>query len=126
MTSSRSKIVERPSNVTTIGILTIVSGALNLLGGCGLTVSIVVGTIGLGLLCAPLTILPCVLGVFEIIYGAKLLANPPQPIQPSQAIAILEIATVLFANVVSLVVGILALVFYNDQTVKDYFEAINS
>jgi hypothetical protein len=126
MTSSKPKIVERPSNVTAVAILTIISGAINILGGCGVTVSIVVGTIGIGLLCAPLTLLPCVLGIFEIIYGAKLLANPPQPVKPSQAIAILEIAMVLFLNVISLVVGILALVFYTDQTVKNYFEAINS
>lgn len=41
-------------------------------------------------------------------------------------IAVLEILTVLYLNIYSLVVGILALVFYNDQEVKDYFEAINA
>ncbi len=70
-------------------------------------------------------ILPFVLGIFEIIYAAKLLANPPQPVQPSQAIAIMEICCILFANVISLVVGILALVFYNDVTVKAYFAKLN-
>lgn len=118
--------ITKPGNVTTLGIITIISGGLNLIGGCGLTLSIVLGTFGIGLLCAPLTILPCVLGVFEILYGAKLLANPPQPVKPSQAIAILEIATILFLNVISLIVGILALVFYNDQEVKAYFESINN
>jgi hypothetical protein len=126
MTSSKLKNIERPSNVTAIAILTIVSGAINIVGGCGVTISIVVGTIGIGLICAPLTLLPCVLGVFEILYAAKLLSNPPQPVLPSQAIAILEIAMILFLNVISVVVGILALVFYNDQTVKDYFAEINS
>jgi len=126
MTASKSsRILEKPGKVTALAIATIVSGAINIIGACGLTVSIVLGTFGFGLICAPLTILPSVLGIFEIIYGAKLLSNPPQPVKPSQAIAILEILTVLFLNVISLVVGILALVFYNDQEVKDYFAEIN-
>ena len=127
MTPSKSaKAVERPSKLTGLAIATIVSGAINMIGACGLTASVVLGTLGIGIICAPLTLLPSVLGFFEIMYGAKLLANPPTAVKPSQAIAALEIAMVLYLNVISLVVGILAFVFYNDQEVKDYFAEINA
>jgi hypothetical protein len=118
--------IQKPSNVTALGVLTIVSGALNLLGGAGLTISVVLGTFGLGLLCVPITALPTVLGVFEILYGIKLVQVPPQPVKPSQTLAILELLTFFYFNVISGVVGILALVFYNDPEVKEYFETINA
>lgn len=124
--SASNATIEKPSNLTALAILTIISGALNILGGCSITASVVLGTLGIGIICAPLTILPCVLGIFEVMYGAKLLANPPKPVKPSPAIAILEISTILYLNLISLVVGILALVFYGDRAVKEYFERINS
>lgn len=127
MTASKAtRTIEKPGKVAALGIATIVSGAVNLMAACGITLALVLGTLGLGIICAPLTILPAILGIFEILYGVKLLTNPPQPVRPSQPIAILEIAMVLYLNVISLVVGILALVFYNDVEVKDYFETINA
>jgi len=93
--------------------------------GLGLTATTVIGTLGIGLLCIPLTICPSVLGIFEILYAVKLMANPPQPVKPSQVIAILEICCFLLGDVVGPVVGILALVFYNDIEVKTYFAHIN-
>jgi hypothetical protein len=78
-----------------------------------------------GVVCLPITILPTILGVFEIIYAAKLLSTQPQPVQPSQPIAVCEIAMILGFNIFSMVVGILALIFYNDVTVKEYFARIN-
>ena len=66
-----------------------------------------------------------ILGIFEIIYALKLLSNPPQPVRPSTTIAILEILCVLAGNVFSMIVGILALVFYNDPQVKEYFAKLN-
>ncbi len=117
---------EKPGQVTAIAIMTLISGILNILAAFVWSVLIVVGTIGVGLLCVPVTILPGVMGVFEIIYAAKLLSNPPRPVRPSQTLAILEICAILFANVLSLVTGILALVFYNDHQVQEYFARLNS
>ena len=117
---------EKPGPVMAITIMTLVSGITNILTALVWTGLIVVGTLGIGLLCAPITILPAVLGVFEIIYAAKLLANPPTPVKPSQALAILEICAILFANVISLVTGILARVFYNDPKVQEYFARLNA
>jgi hypothetical protein len=117
---------QKPGMVQAIAIMTLINGVLNILYGLGMTTAIVLGTLFIGIICAPLTILPVVLGIFEIVYAVKLLANPPQPVNPSQSIAICEIIAVLSGNFISLVVGILALVFYNDATVKAYFARINS
>ena len=117
---------EKPGMVTAVAVMTLVNGILNLLWGFGLTASVVLGTLGIGLLCAPLTILPAVLGVFELVYAARMLQVPPRPMQPSQVLAVFEIAMILSGNVISLVVGILSLVFYGDPRVRAYFAAINA
>ena len=117
--------IERPGLVTTIAIMTLVNGILNILYAISITFGFVLSTFGLGLLCVPLTILPGVLGIFEIIYATKLLAMPPRPVKPNQTLAILEISAIATGNVISMVVGILALVFYNDLDVRTYFWKIN-
>jgi hypothetical protein len=116
-----SSTLEKPGMVTALTIMTLVNGILNIIFALTMTAAIVLGTFFIGIICAPLTILPAVLGIFEILYAAKLLANPPQPVKPSQTIAILEICCIVVGNVISLVVGIVALVFYSDQDVKAYF-----
>jgi hypothetical protein len=115
--------VERPSNINAIGIMTLVSGVLNLTGSVVGTLAVAISLVGL--VCVPFTLLPGVLGLFEILYGLKLLANPPQPVRPSRAIAGFQIATFIYLNIVSGVIGILALTLYTDPEVEQYFEAIN-
>ena len=117
---------QKPGMVTALTIMTLINGILNILYALGFTAAIVLGTFGIGLLCAPLTILPAILGIFEILYAVKLFSNPPQPVKPSQTLAVLEIVCIITGNLISMVVGILALVFYNDISVKDYFARINS
>jgi uncharacterized membrane protein len=116
-TNSQSK----PSLVMAIALMTLLNGIFNVIWG----ISIIVGTIGLSLLCFPVPLFPIILGGFEIAYAIKLLANPPVPVQPSQSIAILEIVALFVGNVFSLVVGILVLIFYNDTAVKDYYARLN-
>ncbi|MBI4730850.1 MAG: hypothetical protein HY781_01735 [Chloroflexi bacterium] len=116
---------QKPGMVQAIAIMTLINGILNIIWGLSLTGTVAIGTMFIGLLCAPVTILPSVLGIFEILYAVKLMSNPPQPVKPSQTIAILEICCILLGDVLSLVVGILALVFYNDANVKAYFARIN-
>ncbi len=114
---------QKPTLINVIAWTTLASGIVNLFWGLaasGTALATIVGVI-----CTPLTILPTILGVFELIYAAKLFSNPAQPLQPSTNIAIFEIACVLTGNVFSMAVGILSLVFYNDTVVKDYFARLN-
>jgi hypothetical protein len=114
---------QKPNLVTAIAVTTLVSGIVNLFWGLVASMT-AIGTI-IGIVCLPLTILPAILGIFEIIYASKMLSNPPQPLQPSNSIAVFEILCFLAGNVFSMVVGILSLVFYNDVTVKNYFAKLN-
>jgi hypothetical protein len=114
---------QKPTLVNVIAWMTLASGIVNLFWG--IIASLTALATIVGIVCIPFTILPTILGIFEIIYAAKLLSTPPQPVLPSTNIAILEILTILVGNVFSMVVGILALVFYNDLVVKDYFARLN-
>ena len=114
---------QKPNLVNAIAWMTLASGVINIIWGLGASGTALATVIGI--ICIPITILPTILGVFEILYAAKLLNNPPQAVQPSTTIAILEVVCILVGNVFAMVVGILALVFYNDQIVKDYFARLN-
>src|SRR5690242_13811891 len=114
---------EKPTLVHVIAWMTLASGIVNLFWGIGASGTALHTFVGI--ICIPITILPTVLGIFEIIYAAKLMGIPIQPIQPSTNIAILEIVCILVGNVFALVVGILALIFYNDLAVKGYFAQLN-
>jgi len=114
---------QKPTLVNVIAWMTLVSGIVNLFWGFALSGTALVTIVGI--ICLPLTILPTALGVFEIIYAAKLFSNPPQAIKPSTNIAVLEVASILALNLFSMAVGILALVFYNDIEVKGYFAQLN-
>lgn len=113
----------KPTLVHVIAWTTLASGIVNLFWGFAASAT-AISTI-VGIVCVPLTFLPTVLGVFELIYAAKLFSNPPQTVKPSTNIAVLEIACVLAGNLFSMAVGILSLVFYNDTIVKDYFARLN-
>lgn len=113
-------IQQKPTLVSVIAWTTLASGILNVFWGFTATL-LFVWTI----VCIPFTLLPTVLGIFEIIYAARLLSNPPEAIQPSSTIAILEITCAVAFNFFSMVVGVLSLVFYNDITVKEYFDRLN-
>ena len=115
--------IQKPTLINVIAWTTLASGIVNLFWGLAASGTALATVIGI--ICTPLTILPTILGVFELIYAAKLFSNPAQPIQPSTNIAIFEIACVLTGNVFSMAVGILSLVFYNDTVVKDYFARLN-
>ena len=121
--NTQSTNQQKPTLVQVIAWMTLASGIVNLFWG--IIASLTALATIVGIVCIPLTILPTVLGVFELIYAAKLLSNPAQPVLPSTNIAVLEIVTILVGNVFSMVVGILALVFYNDLVVKDYFARLN-
>lgn len=122
--NTQSTYLEKPSLVNVIAWTTLASGIVNL--GWGLVVSATALITVIGICCTPLTILPAILGIFEIIYAAKLLSVPPQPVRPAINLAILEIVCILTGNVFSMIVGIISLIFYNDPAVKNYFARLNA
>ncbi len=122
--NTQSTYLEKPSLVNVIAWTTLASGIVNL--GWGLVVSGTALLTIVGICCTPLTILPAILGIFEIIYAAKLLSVPPQPVRPAVNLAILEIVCILTGNVFSMIVGIISLIFYNDPAVKNYFSRLNA
>src|SRR5574340_1292386 len=113
----------KPNLVTAIAVMTLLSGIVNIFWGLIASASVLATLVGV--ICTPLTVLPTILGVFEIIFAAKLLGDQPQPVQPSPTLAAFEIACILAGNAFSMIVGILALVFYNDLAVKAYFDELN-
>ena len=113
----------KPTLVNVIAWMTLASGGVNLFWGIGASHTALASIIGF--VCVPITILPTVLGIFELIYAAKLFSDPPQITKPSTNIAVFEVACIITANVFAMAVGILALVFYNDTVVKDYFARLN-
>lgn len=116
-------MAQKPGNVQIIGIFMVVSGVINILAGAGIAVAIILGTFFLGLLCLPVLVLPIGVGIFEVITGANVLNG--KPTKHIQLVAWLEIASVLWANLLSMAVGILVLVFYNDEETRTYFEDLN-
>ncbi len=112
----------KPGKVQTIAVLTLISGITNILWPIILYTITGLATIFVGCLFLPFFMPPIVLGVFEIIYAAKILPDPIRPVKPSQAIAILEIISLLTGNLVSAAAGIVALLLYNDPEVRDFFE----
>lgn len=115
--------IQKPGLVTAIALMTLVSGIINLFWGFVASAT-ALGTI-VGVICLPITILPTILGVFEIIYAAKLLSAQLQPVQPSTSLAVFQILTFLMGNIFSMIVGILNLVFFNDLAVREYFARVN-
>lgn len=108
---------QKPTLINVIAAMTLASGIINLFWGY-VGSATALGTI-IGIVCVPITILPTILGVFEVIYAAKLLSN--QPVKPSPSIAWFQISMVLYGNIFSMIVGILNLIFFNDQSVRTYF-----
>jgi hypothetical protein len=115
---------QKPGLVTAIAVMTLVSGIVNLFWGFVASAT-ALGTI-VGVICLPITILPTILGIFEIIYAAKLLSTQPEPVQPSTPLAVFQILTIFYGNIFSVVVGILLLIFFNDVAVRDYFIRLNT
>lgn len=132
---SDQQFSEKPSKVQAIAIMTLIDGIINCIWGLILAFSLFAGglsatiaTWGVGFCCmfTPfLGLLPLTLGIFEIIYGIKLLGNPPRRFNV-QTLAILQIINVITLAGWSAVIGILNLVFYNEPEVKVFIDSLPS
>ena len=101
-----------PGMVTTIGILSLVGGIIDVLLSLLwvlYALMIALGTFGIGLLCCIVPIIGIVSGVLSIIQGSKMLQNPA--LAPSPPLAIAQICSCLWCNVITTVCGVLILVF---------------
>jgi hypothetical protein len=112
----------KPGKVQAIAIMCLVDGILNVLYSLSLTCGAVISIIGI--LALPFTLYPGVLGVMEIVYAAQLLSDPPRVKKPAKYLAVMQICNIIVGDVISLVIGILSLFFYDDYEVRDYFGRI--
>jgi hypothetical protein len=113
----------KPDKVGAIAILCLVDGILNVVFGISWVFGISVfgaSTCGLGCILIPLGAYPLVLGILEIVYASKLLPDPPTAGEPARWLAVMQIVNVLWGQVISLVVGILLLIFFDDPEVRAY------
>lgn len=101
----------KPWKVTAIGGMRLGSGITNVLAG-----------LALFWLVYPLLLIP--LGIVEIISGANLLNRNPKAASGMKTIAILEIIAIVGFNWISLVVGILTLVWLADPEAEAYLATL--
>lgn len=101
---------KKPGKLTAVAGMRLGSGICNIL--CGL---------GLFWLIYPLLLIP--LGIIEIMSAAKLLKNPPVNTNIG-TLAVLEIISIIALNWISMIVGILTLIFVSDANVKEYLATI--
>lgn len=122
VSNQQNSIFNRPDKVTAIAVLSLLNGIVSVFWGIIISIGALATIVGI--CCLPATILPIILGGFEIVYAVHLFSNPPRPSTPSKTIAILDIFSILYGNFISLVIGILLLVFYNDSDVKEWFDTM--
>jgi hypothetical protein len=119
------ELLQKPDRLTTLAVMTLVSGILNLAWSALIFIGAAVfgiGTFLIGCICLPLGVYPLLLGILEILYAAKLLRNPvPSELKPAYHIAVMEIIDALFGNVIALIVGVAALILYNDPAIRRFF-----
>jgi uncharacterized membrane protein len=108
----------KSQKVKAIGILMIISGIINLFWGAGLGAGL-----AFTICCAPWGLLPIVLGIFELVYGIRLMGFDTKraPFATVQVVAVLEIVAILAGNIFSLVIGIINLVLLNEPEVRQSF-----
>lgn len=112
---------QRPGKVNAMGIITIISGFINISVGLGYSAAVVFGTFFIGIVCLPVTLIPVVLGVFEVIYGITILNN--KKVTNTTLIGGFEIGSILWGNVLSAIIGVVVLVLNGDTEVEDYFSS---
>ena len=103
--------ITKPGKVSAIGGLRLGAGICNIIAGLVFFIYFII----------PLALIP--LGIIEIISASNLLKARPEPPSGLYAIAILEIVAILtLAGWISVVAGILTLVFLADPKVKAYLD----
>ena len=103
-----------PGKVQAIGIMTLCGGIFALL--------LALGAGSTGVCCLwPGTYYSLVLGIMAIVKGSSILGNKGYLEKPPTGIAIMHIINIVNGDVVNLVLGIIIMVFCNDEEVQEYF-----
>ncbi len=108
--------LKKPGKVVAISIMTLVGGILATISCAVWAVS----TLGLWI---P-WIYSLVLGIMAIVKGSKMLGSNPAPtVATAKSIAIMQIINIINCDVPNLVMGIITLVFLNDEEVKNWIRS---
>ena len=112
----------KPQKLQIIGILMLISGAINISMSLGVVVGFALSVVLV--CCIPIAALPLALGIFEVIYGIRLIGSDAEPVKRDtlQTVAILEVAAILFSNLAAFLIGIVNLVLLSDTEVAAYFK----
>jgi predicted Zn finger-like uncharacterized protein len=109
---------EKPGKVQAIGIMVLIGGIFALITGItglGFGVASCIGLLWPGIYYA------VTLGIMALIRGINLLGDQAYKQQPPSGIAVMMIINIINCDVINLALGIVTLVFLNDDEVKDYF-----
>jgi len=115
----------KPGKVQAIAIMSLVSGILNCVGGLGwLVAGLFMFLVGVIFTIIPATYL-LIVGVLDIIYASNLMGANAASVRPARHLAILDIVSIIFFNLIPCVLGIVNLVFYGDEETQRFFESGN-
>ena len=121
----------KPGRIWAIAIMTLVNGLLNCFLGlfwlilavvCAAgssdrslaTVAFMLGLASIGTYCV-------VVGIKELVYAAAILPASALVYRPARSLAVMEIVNLASGSLWSFITGILALIFYRDPDVNDWF-----
>ncbi len=114
-------VAAKPGKVQAIAIMSLVSGILNCVGGLGwLVAGLFMFLIGVVFTIIPATYL-LIVGILDIVYASRLLGSGAALTRPARHLAILDIVSIIFFNLIPCVLGIVTLVFYGDEETQRFF-----
>lgn len=119
-----TQLTKKPSNVNTAGVLLLIGGILTILTTLGVAAFMIPLT-----LCfwTPLTIYGIVAGILSIVKGAQLMGDVrPGDGAPVAAPVLLMINIMVNFDIISGVLGIIAMVMTQDRETKDWLSGVSA
>lgn len=115
-----------PGKVQALGIMHLIGGILNIIMSLfwafyGLFTGAMTFGIGLAFCCPVFILLP--VAILELISGFKHLSSDHTGLKAPRTTGFLEIASILGCSTISMIFGILTLVFLSDPEVEAYYQS---
>ncbi len=120
-----SEIDRPPGKVQAIGILHLIAGIQNVLMAIlwiFTSFSVLLATFGLGFLACCIPFIYGGLAIIEIYSGIRHLSSDHTGLRPPMLVGIVEIFGILGCGMISVVSGVLTLVFLQDPEVAAYYQ----